>query len=181
MTKEFYLNLKKQIISFGFQDDITWAEGLEPCKTAFNFWREFTFVVCNSGMKWEIGSSIYNKIMDAYARGKKARSVFGHAGKAAAIHEVYENRCRYFIEYLAADDKLKYCESLPWIGPITKYHLAKNLGMDCCKPDRHLVRQAEKYNTTPAALCKKLSEETGDRVVTVDTVIWRAAALGVIK
>jgi hypothetical protein len=79
-----------------------------------------------------------------------------------------------------AADKLSFFESLPWIGPITKYHLAKNFGVECCKPDRHLVRIARQYDMTPDELCRKLAEETGNSVNTVDTVLWRAANLGFI-
>ena len=75
---------------------------------------------------------------------------------------------------------MAYLESIPWIGGITKYHLAKNLGFDCCKPDRHLVRISKEYNTSPEELCKRISEATGDRVATVDLVIWRVANLGLI-
>src|SRR5204862_28581 len=31
----------------------------------------------------------------------------------------------------------------PYIGPVTCWHLAKNVGMDVVKPDRHLVRMAQ--------------------------------------
>ena len=58
--------------------------------------------------------------------------------------------------------------------------LAKNLGVDCVKPDRHLVRIAKMYNTNPFDMCQKLSDLTGDSLNTVDTVIWRAANLRMI-
>lgn len=180
MTKEEYLNIKKQIIILGWEDDIIWSESLKPCKTAWTFWREFAFVICNSGMKWEIGSSIFRKIVAAYNAGQNVFDVFGHEGKAAAIHEVYLRKQKYFDEYKRSTNKIKHLEKLPWIGPITKFHLAKNLGVDCCKPDRHLVRLAAKHKMTPFELCKKLSKETGDRVATVDVVLWRAAALKLI-
>jgi len=71
-------------------------------------------------------------------------------------------------------------QSLPWIGPITKYYMAKNLGADVCKPDRHLTRIAGKYDMELEELCKKLSEESGDHISMVDNVIWRVANLGFI-
>ena len=48
------------------------------------------------------------------------------------------------------------------------------------KPDRHLVRIAEHYGTDCFTMCQKLSDEIGDRVGTVDYVIWRAANLKLI-
>lgn len=75
---------------------------------------------------------------------------------------------------------MEYLQTLPWICPITKYHLTKNLGLDVCKPGRHLVRIAGDYDMTPEELCEKLSKEAGDRVAMVDNGIWRAANLGFI-
>ena len=53
--------------------------------------------------------------------------------------------------------------------------------MDVAKPDRHLVRISEVSGETAEALCQRLSDASGDRVATVDLVIWRAANLGVVK
>lgn len=94
--------------------------------------------------------------------------------------EVYKNREKYYAEYQTAEDKLAYLETLPYIGSIIKFHLAKNLGLDYCKPDRHLVRIAKTYNTTPEEMCKKLAETTSDRITTVDLIIWRAANLKMV-
>lgn len=66
------------------------------------------------------------------------------------------------------------------MGDIIKYHLVKNLGFDCIKPDRHLERIAKSYKTDPFLMCQKLSEKLGDSLNTVDTVIWRAANLGLV-
>ena len=60
--------------------------------------------------------------------------------------------------------------------PITCWHLAKNYGHDCAKPDRYLTRIAGAEGTHD--LCARLAKETGDRIATVDLVIWRAANLG---
>jgi hypothetical protein len=76
------------------------------------------------------------------------------------------------------DEQLAWLRKLPWIGKITAYHMAKNLGVDCCKPDRHLVRLAQVIDSEPETLCHDLAAATGDRVATVDTVLWRAANLG---
>jgi hypothetical protein len=46
-------------------------------------------------------------------------------------------------------ERLEYLGSLPWIGAITKYHAARNFGVDCVKPDIHLTRLAALLRTTP--------------------------------
>jgi hypothetical protein len=63
------------------------------------------------------------------------------------------------------------------MGPATSHHLAKNIGLDVVKADRHLLRIAEKagYNC-PDELCETISEYVGDKKSVVDVVIWRFAA-----
>lgn len=177
-----YLTLKEQIISKGYEDDITWAENVKPCTSSDVFLIEFTFVVCNSGMKAQIARQIFNRLIDAMkSRGEISLwDAFKHPGKLAAIGYVWAIRNQLFTEYIMAKDKLEFCKSLPWIGDITKYHLYKNLGGNCVKPDRHLVRIAKQYGTDCFTMCQNLSDIIGDRVGTVDYVIWRAANLGMV-
>ena len=75
---------------------------------------------------------------------------------------------------------LEWLQGLPWIGGITKYHLAKNLGIDCAKPDVHLQRLADREGVTAHVLCERLAKATGYRIATVDLVLWRACATGLI-
>lgn len=173
-----YVRLRGQLVAMGYGAEITWAKNLKPVNDAGAFWAEFAWVVLNSGMKEQIARQIWNRVRPAVEWGQSAATVFGHKGKAAAIDYVWKNRERLLVEYLAAVDKIEWCESLPWIGGITKWHLAKNFGHDCAKPDRHLVRIAGVEGVH--ALCARLAKESGDRIATVDLVIWRAANLGLI-
>lgn len=180
MLTQDYLSLKEKIVEAGYACDIEWAENVKPCDNADDFFAEYMWVVLNSGMKNQVAHKISEKIWRSFRFGGQAINVFGHEGKAKAIDYMRENRVIFFASYLHAADKITFLKSLPWIGEITKWHLAKNLGHDCCKPDRHLTRISKQYSTTPEGLCKRLSEETGDRIALVDLVIWRAANLGLI-
>lgn len=133
-------------------------------------------------MKAQIARKIYDRLIYSLELGNEITpEKFGHVGKRGAINEIWFERDDWFSLYNGAKDKLEFLERLPWIGPITKYHLAKNFGLDYCKPDRWLVRIATSYETTPEELCGRLAKETGDRIGTVDYVIWRAANLGLVK
>ena len=178
MTPDQYLLLKAKVAATEHVRDIQWAADLAPVENPENFACEAIFVIINSGMKAQIARPIFDRVMDALSDGGSAAEVFGHPGKAGAIQTIWECRDALFQGFLGSKDKLLFCESLPWIGPITKYHLAKNLGIECVKPDRHLVRISEKSGETPEGLCRRISDATGDRLVVVDTVIWRAANLG---
>jgi hypothetical protein len=161
-------------------EDIAWAESLKPPSDPDAFASEAIFVICNSGMKNTVARRIYHKVQEALEQGTPVRDVFRHEGKAAAIEEIWRERATLMGLYLSADDKLAFCESLPWIGGITKYHLAKNFGADVAKPDVHLQRLAQREGCSAQELCERLAEATGWRVATVDTLLWRACANGVI-
>lgn len=180
MDIETYYDLKEELAKRGYAHEVDWANSVEPCKEASDFCIQFIWVVCNSGMKNQIAETIYKKILQAIYDKEDISEAFGHKGKVGAMKEVIKNQKTLFSEYLKSTNKIEFCKSLPWIGDITKYHLAKNLGVDCVKPDRHLVRIAEKYGYTPFDLCKRISDKTGDRLGAVDVVLWRAGNLKLI-
>lgn len=180
MTVSEYLTLKQTIIARGYAEMIEWSESLKPVTCPDLFWEEYAWVVLNSGMKEQIARMIWEKVRPAVRDGRGAGSVFGYKAKARGIDLVYAGRLKLLRTYQAKPDaeKMAWLQTLPFIGPITVYHLAKNYGFDCAKPDRHLVRIAGAEGTH--ALCARLARETGDRIATVDVVIWRAANLKLV-
>lgn len=173
---EWYLKLRARVRELGYKHEIDWAQAVQPVSDPHTFWSEFAWVVLNSGMKNQVAAGIWNRVRPVVVSGGSAHSVFGHKGKADAIDHVWKNRHWLLQQYLAATDKIAFLRALPWIGPITCWHLAKNYGFDVAKPDRHLVRIAGEEGTQ--AMCERLARESGDRIATVDLVIWRAANLG---
>ncbi len=179
MKAERYFKLKEKLIEFGYGHEIDWIANIKPCEDANNFADEVTWVILNSGMKEQIARQIWDKIKKAWLSGQPTSSAFGHKGKVAAIDFIHKNKQNIFDQYFGCAEPLIFLESLPFIGKITKYHLAKNLGIDCVKPDRHLVRLAIEYNFDDCfTMCNKISSETGDKVSMVDMVLWRSANLG---
>jgi len=181
MTPTRYHELRTAVCERGFASDIEWSETVTAPQDADTFAREYIFVVCNSGMKAQIAVVIFRKVMGALERNEHPSLVFGHVAKANAIFRVWNGRGDWFRRFADAGDKVAFLETMPWIGSITKWHLAKNFGVDVVKPDRHLVRVAARYGTSPQDLCAQLALATGDRIATVDTVIWRACNLGLIS
>ena len=172
-----YFELKSYLLNNGYVNEIDWAEHIKLCTNSYTFTNEAIWVILNSGMKEQIARLIYNRIMDAIKEGRDLNEVFRHKGKVKAIDDVIKNCNKYFKEWNESGHSVEYLETLPFIGKITKYHLAKNLGLDFCKPDRHLERIAKQYNTTPEILCKQICESTGERIGVVDIVLWRACNL----
>ena len=161
-------------------DDIEWSEAVGPPSSPEEFAKEAIFVICNSGMQNKVARAIFERCVLALGNGSDITLAFRHKGKTGAISFIWRERQRLFAEFRTAPDQLAYIESLPWIGSITKFHLAKNFGMNFAKPDVHLQRLADQENCTVQALCDRLARETGLRAATVDTVLWRACANGVI-
>ncbi|RNC84579.1 MAG: hypothetical protein ED557_06260 [Balneola sp.] len=169
-----YYDLKKQIIEIGFKSDLDYIESClqNPCSSSDEFAYEYIWVVLNSGLKYQVASKIYPKIIEALNLNIPVEYIFNHSGKVSGIDFVYKSRKRLFDSFLCVDDKISYLETLPWIGAVTKYHLARNLGINVCKPDRHLIRIANKFDTEPSILCQTLSDLSGDLVGIVDFVLW---------
>lgn len=182
MTPSRYHDLRKAVIAAGYEHEIDWAQNIKPPETAEDFAGEVIWVILCSGMKEQIARIISKRVWAAIKSGKLVKgNVLGKSGKADAIDTIWRDRDTLFSAFRAANDKIEFGLSLPWIGNITKWHLAKNLGVDCAKPDVHLERVAAHYSTTPSTLCADIASTTGDRIATVDLVIWRACNLGIIK
>jgi hypothetical protein len=134
---------------------------------------EYAFVVISSGMKNQVAQRIFGRF-----NAHLDPSVIGHPGKREAIARAVKEHHEWLMQLRAAPDKLAYLESLPWIGGITKYHLARNLGLDYVKPDRHLVRLATKFGyPDPATMCADIASEVGERIGVVDVILWRYSNL----
>lgn len=179
MNLQIFLHILDQLKP-EYTEEIDWQENLKPCNDPYNFFMETCWVILNSGMKEQIARIIWDRIKIAWAQDIDISTVFKHKGKVSAIKYAKENYNKLFSDYVDSDDKINFLKTIPFIGEITCYHLAKNLGHNCIKPDRHLVRISKEYNTTPYALCLELSELSGFKIATVDIILWRAANLGII-
>jgi hypothetical protein len=69
-------------------------------------------------------------------------------------------------------------QKFPYIGPITAWHLAKNLGLQIAKPDRHLLKLSNSlgYGEDVHKLCASISQASGELVSVVDLILWRYVA-----
>jgi hypothetical protein len=180
ITAQDFRRLVENLGAYAAQD-IAWAEACSEPTDAKDFALETIYVICNSGMKNTVARGIYDRIVVLIESGKSVTgNILGKSGKAAAIDKIWAERESLLAAYLAAVDKIEFCKTIPWIGGITCYHMAKNFGADVAKPDVHLQRLADREGVTPQFLCERLAGETGYRVATVDTVLWRACAVGLI-
>lgn len=177
---ELFAKIDRAVREAGYAHAIAWSENMKFPTSAARFASEAIYVICNSGMSNRVAVPIFERCMAALRSGESALTVFGHRDKAAAIDEIWRHRVSLFRKLKTAPDLIEFCGSLPWVGPITKYHLAKNLGANVAKPDVHLMRLSEPEGVTEQELCERLAQETGYRAATIDLILWRACADGII-
>jgi hypothetical protein len=68
-------------------------------------------------------------------------------------------------------------QRLPYIGPVTVRHLAKNLGLNVAKPDRHLARVSLALGFDDAdQFCTAVAKVIGERRNVIDLIVWRYLA-----
>ena len=136
--------------------------------TEEHFLHEYVYVVLNAGMKQQVARQVYEKWYYS-----EDPDVIGHHGKREAVRRAMGKYKDWFFELCNAEDKVGYLETLPYIGPITKYHLAKNIGLDVVKPVRHLTRLAEQFGfESPYKMCDFIAAERNTKKSHVDSVLW---------
>lgn len=191
-----YVDMKQEIIKAGFANEIDWQEDrVFDDVTEQEFIREAAWVVISAGLSEKVVRKIFGGISEAFFGWesaekichnslmcrRKALNLFGNERKISAIIKVAE--AILSIGYTAFHGKVEaggteYIKTLPFMGPATSYHLAKNIGLNTAKPDRHLLRIAKKVNfDCPITLCRLISDCVGDTIAVVDLVLWRFATL----
>lgn len=193
-----YKAVKNQVIKLGYGPEICNQMQVSFEKlTERGFLSEYAWVVLASGMKERVVRdkfpafkaafgglvSALDIVENSLAYSERAEKVFGHKRKigaivnAAGIILMEPEGFQSFKEHIRSRG-ISALYSLPYIGPITSYHLAKNIGFPVAKPDRHLVRIAYIYGYKDVQkFCEDISEMSGDPVPVVDIVLWRFATL----
>lgn len=180
----------------GFAWEIEWQR--ERCLKPFtesDLLREAAWVILCSGFReanvrkvfdyislcfcdWESAAEITRNrtvcIATASSRFRNFRKIDAIAQVADLVTETGFDQFRRQIRA----DPIKRLQELPFIGPVTSWHLAKNLGLDVAKNDRHLARIAASLGYNDAHdLCGDVSDATGQLISVIDVVLWRFAAI----
>lgn len=194
---EHFEAARDHVVRAGYAAEIEWTRNVRfaDC-TETQFLAETAFVILNSGMRAKVIDGIWPHLKACFWRFsshteilftrdaclEQARKFFKHEGKLQGILracELVEARGGWpgYKEHLLADP-LPRLREIPFVGPITVYHLARNLGFDYAKPDRHLQRLAESFGEKDVQrFCATIGDATGERVGVVDAILWRDCVL----
>lgn len=191
-----YLDAKAFVISAGFLTEIEWQSSLSVDQvTESGFLREAAWVVLSAGFRESVLRKRFQCFSSAFLYWSSAKSimaqestcrrealrVFNHQRKIEAVLTICDRVAREGFDQILRQlrqNGLEFISDLPFMGPITSLHLAKNLGLPVVKPDRHLTRIAERAGCKSVQeLCESIANTVGDALPVIDLVIWRYATL----
>lgn len=193
---DFYSLAKAVVLGEGFGTEIEWQEHVQLSDVGEStFLREAAWVVLSSGMREAVIRNKFASFSGAFYHWQSARqitenarecrknasAIFAHFGKINSIIQIatliHEKGFEAF-KCNVRSGGVSFLQSLPFVGPATSFHLAKNIGLDVVKPDRHLLRiSALAGYSSPSEMCQVISRAIGDRLSVVDLVVWRYATL----
>lgn len=179
----------------GLGSEVFWQKSAEAMQfSESDLLRESAWVILCSGFKETAVRKVFGNISLSFCDWESAKEIleseracrmtalgaFRNKKKIEAIIEVarrIEDEGFRQIKKKCLANPISEFQKFPFIGPITAWHLAKNLGFDVAKPDRHLVRLSEWLGReSPHELCAYLSSRTGNPVKVVDLILWRFMA-----
>jgi hypothetical protein len=189
---DHYRKAKDWVSGSRYSEELRWQESLSlDAVDESQFLREYAWVVLNSGFRESVVRQRFNYISLCFCDWESAESiadrghlcietalqVFRHRGKLEAIAFTAKQIASDGFGELSASlrhDPTFALRQFPYIGAITSLHLAKNLGAEVAKPDRHLVRLANRFGyNDPGTMCQDISIAVGDRVSVADLILWR--------
>jgi hypothetical protein len=192
---QIYARAAEYVRAAGLDQEIAWQRQTNLEKlTEPTFLREAAWVILCSGFRetvvrrvfdhislcfcdWDSAAAIVESYPACYLA---ARASFRNAPKLAAIVELARRiEAAGFAALKAAilSDPIGTLRKFRFIGPVTVWHLAKNIGYDAAKPDRHLVRVSKRLGFRgPHQFCAAIAKVNGEAVKVIDLIVWRFLA-----
>lgn len=191
----FFNTAVSSVLNSKYSHEVDWqrSNSLHTI-TEQDFLRETAWVIINSGFKEKTARNLFGYIELAFQNFacadlvlsgadlslEIATGVLNHPGKIkgiiAAAELVKHNGFKNLRERIE-DSPLETLQLIPYIGKTTARHLAKNLGLNIAKPDRHMIRLAEAANFESVdSMCRHLSQKFNEQVKVIDLILWRFMA-----
>jgi hypothetical protein len=191
----FFNAASEYISASGLQQELSWQRRVDFEQfTETQLLREAAWVILCSGFRESIVRRIFDHVSLSFCDWESAELIvkskdlcrtaalasFRNERKLDALWRTAELvHLSGFSSFKAQvlQDPITQLQTLPYIGPITAVHLAKNLGLDVAKPDRHLVRLSRHFGyRCTNDLCCDIASVTGEQVKVIDLALWRYMA-----
>ncbi len=190
-----YLLAKKEVLGSIYAPEV-----IEPLDDPWEiseprFLRELAWVILCGGMAESVVRKVFPAITLSFLNWRSAEEIserssecissatahFRHKKKIEAIAagaRTVHNRSFPVVRDEILRDPLRSLMVFQFIGPTTAFHLAKNIGVQVAKPDRHLTRLASASGFDDVqTFCGRISVFLGEDIRKVDSVLWRFATL----
>jgi hypothetical protein len=158
--------------------DLTRIDSLDGLMNDFDsFFYEFVYVVLASGFRARVAARLTPELVACRGDMAKMEKVFKNQRKLNAIAQIWARRSQW-AELRASLTSVDALANLPFIGEITKFHLARNIGLaSCAKPDLHLCRWCKKIvgrddEAVVPLVTQAIADRVGRKQGTVDFALW---------
>jgi hypothetical protein len=154
--------------------DLAWIRSRTSLVQTFDeFYEEYCYVVLASGFRARTAARLLPEILDAHGNLDLMLQGFRNRQKCQAMSDTYAMRGSWDTLRASFTD-VDSLETLAYVGPVTKYHLARNIGLAAgyAKPDVHLVRYAVARGQGVQALVQEVATKHGEPVGVTDFILW---------
>lgn len=190
----YYIQAKKFTLEFYHETYTRILETKFAEVSLERFFREYVWTVHTSGFSAKAVSKFWDPLIAAYGSPREISSS-SLEELIVRVSPVVNNPAKIKSVWRTANDIVAHSNLMSWetyrnstlyepdrltqfghVGPITKYHLARNIGLiDFVKPDLHLERMAKFWGySSPLAMCQDAPDDAplGLR----DLVLWQTAS-----
>jgi hypothetical protein len=191
-----YLFAKKDVLGSIYRKELIFLRQTPEDVSESDFLRELAWAVLSGGMAEAVIRAKFPAISQSFLEWESAQRIsenaeecvaqalchFRHEGKVRAIATAATMLCAavsfnaFKIGILS--DPIDALQCFPYIGPITAFHVAKNIGVKVAKPDRHLARLARSNGFGSVdEFCRTIADFLGEDIRLIDSVLWRFATM----
>ena len=169
---------------------------------------EAIYVILASGFRQQTAKKIFLKISTFLETCNLVDEdslflIFKNKAKNKAIVKIWKEKDTFrndFYDLITDSEKLDFLEKLPYIGKITKNHIARNLGIDIVKYDIWIQKIAvclegdlndcnlinnqklnPKIQLIADLMFTKIIKITGEKRGYIDVVLWKSCEQGLLK
>ncbi len=198
INREDFLLLEKYLIENNLASDKDDVDVIKsrlsnpPVLNPSDFASEVIYVILASGFSQKTAKKKYFEIVK-YLQTLGSNevdlavllSIFNNKNKMSAIKKVWVNKKNLSDSYYQLKDdksRMKFLLNLPFIGPITQNHIARNLGINTVKPDVWIMRLSEALGyKNYHQMFEEIHKSTDYPIGYIDVILWKSCQIGIVK